>query len=297
MWLPGAPLKLQKITRFTSFQQIKHVALAVSAGLVWIAAPNLMAQSPTVVDSGMSASEGVHGAAPDRASGGEFDLAAVAHIPSGGLAFSSSLPDAPSTVKTAVSRPRMAPLFEKYIQPDQTAQPLGAGDKILFGLRQSPTLFVLATVTAAAGYEQVVNGSPNYGTDLGAYGQRVGAAALRNISQNIFSDSLLSTALHEDPRYYVLGKGHNPVVRAGYAISRVFVSKTDSGESTPNYALLGGYLGAAALTNAYYPPDNQGFTETMKSYGGSLGGAAASLVFREFLPDALHSVLRLRHQD
>jgi hypothetical protein len=186
--------------------------------------------------------------------------------------------------------PPVATLYDKYIEPGQTAQPLAASDKVLFGFHQLMSPYLLLTIAAAGGYEQAVNGSPNYGTNFGAYGQRVGAAAIRDASQTIFSDSIMATALHEDPRYYVMGNRRNVAVRAGYAVSRVFVTRSDDGGATPNYSLFSGYAGAAALENAYYPNDNHGFTETAKSFGGSIGGAALSNVVREFLPDILHAV-------
>lgn len=189
--------------------------------------------------------------------------------------------------RTSGNHPVVAPLYEKYIEPDETAQALSARDKFIFGFRQEVTFYFPLTLAAAAGYEQALNGSPNYGTNFRAYGQRVGAAAARNASQTIFEDSIMSPVLREDPRYYVLGEQHNAFARTAYAISRVLVTRTDSGHATPNFALFAGYAGAAGLTNAYYPPGNQAFSETAKSFGGSLGGAAISNVIREFLPGLL----------
>jgi len=186
--------------------------------------------------------------------------------------------------------PAIAPVYHKYIEPGQTAQPLDSADKVLFGAHQLMSPYLLLTIATAAGYEQAVNGSPNYGTDLGAYGQRVGAAAIRDASQDIFADSIMAAVLHEDPRYYVMGNRRNPAVRAAYAVSRVFVTRSDDGAATPNYSLLSGYAGAAALENAYYPSDNRGASETAKSFATSLGGAAFSNVVREFLPNILRSV-------
>jgi len=204
-----------------------------------------------------------------------------------------ALPDAPSAAassRTPPFRPApIAPIYHKYIEPGQTAQPLAAADKVLFGVHQLMSPYMLLTITTAAGYEEAVNGSPNFGTNIGAYGQRVGAAALRDASQDIFSDSIMAAVLHEDPRYYVMGKRHNPAVRAAYAVSRVFITHSDNGDTTPNYSLISGYAGAAALENAYYPDSNHGFSETAKSFGGSLGGAAISNAVREFLPDILHA--------
>jgi hypothetical protein len=202
---------------------------------------------------------------------------------------SASREASPSSAGAAIRVPLLAPLYHKYIEPGQTAQPLGAADKVLFGVHQLMSPYLLLTMAAAAGYEQAANGSPNYGTDAGAYGQRLGAAALRDASQDILSDSVMAAALHEDPRYYVMGKRRNPGVRAAYSVSRVFVTRSDAGAAVPNYSLFSGYAGAAALENAYYPADNRGFSETAKSFAGSLGGAAFSNVVREFLPDLLRA--------
>jgi hypothetical protein len=70
-------------------------------------------------------------------------------------------------------------------------------------------------------------------------------------------------------------------------VSRVFVTRSDDGDATPNYSLLSGYGGAAALENGYYPSVNRGARGTARSFATSLGGAALSNVIREFLPDIL----------
>jgi hypothetical protein len=54
----------------------------------------------------------------------------------------------------------------------------------------------------SAGYGQLTNSDPKYGTDEGAFGERLGAAFLRQASMRFFADSLLPTLDHEDPRYY-----------------------------------------------------------------------------------------------
>jgi hypothetical protein len=141
---------------------------------------------------------------------------------------------------------------------------------------------------ASAGYEQLVNGSPNYGTDRGAFGQRLGAAALRDASEGIFSDSVMSPILHEDPRYYRLGPSHNFFVRVIYSGTRPIIGRTDGGRTTPNIANLAGTLAGAALASAYYPPLNRGFTQTMETFGGSVGGSAVGDLASEFFADFLH---------
>ena len=154
-----------------------------------------------------------------------------------------------------------------------------------------PTAFLGEAVSG--GYSHLRNGSPNYGTNSTAYAQRFGAAVARGTSQKLFSDGATAAIFHEDPRYYVLGPGHSLVKRLSSAAIRPLISRTDGGRTTPNLALLTGYLGAAALTKVYYPQPNQGFSATLQTYGGSIGGAALGFVVAEFYPDAL-KVLHLK---
>jgi hypothetical protein len=143
---------------------------------------------------------------------------------------------------------------------------------------------------SSAGYEQLMNGSPNYGTDRGAFGQRLGAGALRDVSEDVFSDSVMAPLLHEDPRYYRLGPTHNFLVRLAYAGTRPIITRTDGGRTSPNLALLSGTLGGAALTNLYYPRFNRGPQQTMETFGSSIGGTALGDVVSEFCADVINFI-------
>jgi hypothetical protein len=193
---------------------------------------------------------------------------------SGASSNGASLPEASRTTK--------------YIEPGQSAPKLAAGDKVLLGLRDAVSPFSAVGWLASAGYEQLVNGSPNYGTDRGAFGQRLGAAAIRDISEGIFSDSVMSPLLREDPRYYRMGPSHNFFVRLVYSGTRPIITRTDGGSTTPNIAELAGNLAGAGLTNAYYPQLNRGGKQTLETFGGSLGGAAIGDVVSEFYGDFIH---------
>jgi hypothetical protein len=174
------------------------------------------------------------------------------------------------------------------IEPGQTVPVLTAHQKRILGLEQSFTVFSAVGWVASAGYGHLFNGSPNYGTDSGAFGMRLGATAVRATSQNIFSNAVFAPLFHEDPRYYKLGNGHNPIKRVAYAATRAMVTRRDDGTSSVNYSLLAGNLAGAVLTNAYYPQLNQGFGQTAKTFGTSVGGSAVGFVVSEFLYDALY---------
>jgi len=198
----------------------------------------------------------------------------------------------PYTRPDPASAKRVAPIYHRYIEPGEIAQKLTPGQQLVFGLAQTVSPYFLVQIAAAAGYEQAVNGAPNYGSNIRAYGQRVGAAAARNASQSFFSYSVMAPLLHEDARYYIMGNRRNAFIRATYAASRAFVTRdANDGHAIPNYAEISGYAEAAGLTNAYYPSVNRTFGRTASSFGVSLGGLALSNVVREFLPD----ILRVAH--
>jgi hypothetical protein len=219
-----------------------------------------------------------------------------------------SLPDPPrfSTSATSADDPRSSnelasfsyPLSTNYdislptrrdmtILPGETSHPLSAHGKVVLGLRESMSIFSILGWSTSSGYSHLVDGSPNYGTDKAAFGERLGATALRNVSESIFSVSLFAPLLHEDPRYFELGPGHNVAKRVVYAASRSLITRTDSGHSSVNFSLLAGNALGSALTNAYYPERNRGFGQTMQTFGTSVGGSAFGFAVTEFLNQAL----------
>jgi hypothetical protein len=184
-------------------------------------------------------------------------------------------------------RPKAATHMQMVIHSGEVAQPMPVRDKVLSGFASQASLFSATGWLAAAGWEQLTNGSPNYGTDSGAFGQRLGAAAIRNISQGVFSISLFAPLFHEDPRYYVMGTGHPFFKRLVYAGTRAIITRSDSGHTTPNFSLLAGDAAGSALTIPYYPAQNTSFKEVAETFGGSIGGSALGYVVDEFIVDAL----------
>lgn len=194
------------------------------------------------------------------------------------------LPDAPTPTA------RRAPWYAMTIAPDQAAPRLTLFDKALGGLRDSVYPPSPVAWIASASWSHLINSSPNYGTDKGAFGQRLGASAVRDISETVFNKSVFAPIFHEDPRYYQLGRGHGIIQRGVYAATRVFVTRSDDGRPTPNYSLLLGHASGAALTATYYPARNTGFGGVSRTFATSLGGSALGFVVDEFLDDGLRAV-------
>jgi hypothetical protein len=191
------------------------------------------------------------------------------------------------TPQAATTAGPVASIYKKYIPAGWSAQQITPQGKIILGMRDLYTPSNFAAKIVTAGYEQALNGQPNYGVDRGAFGERLGAAAIRETTQGLFTDSVFAPLLHEDPRYYVEGPQYSLFHRAMYAVTRPLITRTDSGHRTINGALLLGYAASSALTYSYYPQINQNFKDTASTFGGAIGGAALGFFVSEFSSQAL----------
>jgi hypothetical protein len=108
---------------------------------------------------------------------------------------------------------------------------------------------------------------------------------------------LLPSLLHEDTRYYPLGKGHPIIVRALYVISRQAVARTYGGRQTPNLAGLGGKVLTQVISRYYYPPGATSFGVLATKFGYSAMRDVAFQAIREFYPDiAAHYIRKHREK-
>lgn len=190
--------------------------------------------------------------------------------------------------------PAVAEPLAKYIQPNQKALPLTAKRKLALAGWEQLQPYAFGTQILAAGWQHLLNSDPKYGTDKAGFGEKLGAATLRQGTQAVLADGAFAAIFHEDPRYYRKGSGRflNRVV---YAVMRVIVTRTDSGRAAPNYAQLVGYAGASALTMTYYPAVSATWPKTFQGYGISLAASALGNNVHEFLPEAKYLWLRLSH--
>ncbi len=197
-------------------------------------------------------------------------------------------PSFPAPVAPAPVQPPEASPSRHDIDPGQASPVLTPHQKIVMGLRGSFSPFAATGWIFASGYEQLTNGAPNWGTDSGAYGQRLGDAALRGLTEDLLRGCVMMPLLREDPRYYRLGSSHKALARVLYAVTRPLITRTDSGREVPNFALLSGNLAGAALTNAYYPRSSRSAALTFATFGGGLAGAAIGNGIAEFLSPLLN---------
>jgi hypothetical protein len=138
-----------------------------------------------------------------------------------------------------------------------------------------------------------LNSDPELGQGAAGYGRYYWRGFADGVSGTYFTEAIVPALTHEDPRYYTMGSG-GFLRRTEYALSRTFLTKTDSGGTSFNWSEVGGNGLEAGLSNAYYPPQEQGLNQTLRNWGTQMESAALNNVAKEFWPDIRHKILRQR---
>ncbi len=209
-----------------------------------------------------------------------------------------TLPDAPpitqpGKVPVPATRPNTPAAIERrrwsgIVEPGETIPALDLKDKLLFPLHEELRPIALLPAVISGGYGILKDSDPRFGTNSEGFGERVGAAALRQGSIRFFSDGLLPALTHEDPRYYRRATG-SFTDRSIYAVTRVFLIQRDSGRRGFNFSDIVGRGMAAALTQTYYPEASIGKGVVIRTWGFSLTGLGGVNLFQEFWPDIKHA--------
>ena len=134
-----------------------------------------------------------------------------------------------------------------------------------------------------SGIGQWNNSNPSFGQGVAGYAKRFGTTYADFASENMLTEGVFPALLHQDPRYFRRGQG-SAKSRLGYAMSRLFITRGDSGRSQFNYSEVVGAASSVAISNAYYP-DGRTVGNNVGRYTEQLGFDAASNVLKEFWPN------------
>jgi len=188
---------------------------------------------------------------------------------------------------------RMFYVIPNYLTVDGASQapPVSWKEKFAISAKGSFDPYEFFIVGVVAGIRQAGNSSPGFGQGAEGYGKRYGAAFADQVDGNIMVGGVFPTILKTDPRYFRLGRGAF-AHRFGYAISRIFVTRRDSGSSTFNIPEFAGNATAIAISNAYYPASDRSFSSSLSDWGTQMGLDAFGNELKEFWPDVHHYLER-----
>ena len=136
---------------------------------------------------------------------------------------------------------------------------------------------------------QARNSDPSYGQGFRGYAKRYGTFYADTGISTLMTTSVFPTLLHQDPRYFQLGRG-GTWHRTLYSASRIFVARADNGDFQFNTSEIVGNAVAAGISNAYHPQNQRTFSNTLSVWGTDIMVNAVCNVAREFWPDLRHKL-------
>jgi hypothetical protein len=156
---------------------------------------------------------------------------------------------------------------------------------------------------------QAENSEPGFGQGWEGYGKRFGSALADGTIENFLTGAILPSILHQDPRFFQSSEG-GFARRTEYAVSRIFITRTDSGHSQFNYSeVVGSAMSAAISTYSYHPrsefvstptnphlfiPSDRTLKNTASVWGSQVGYDTITIVVKEFWPD-IHRKISKKH--
>lgn len=188
------------------------------------------------------------------------------------------------------------PNFQTVSDPNRKVAPLTPKQKFSLFVRETIDPFSFVSAAMGAGLSQAGDNTPKYGVGMVPYSERFAAAFADGGTQNFFGDFLLASVLREDPRYYRMGPSRSIPRRVIYSMTRLALTRRDSGKESFNFSGVGGMAMGIALSNAYYPSKSVSGSVTEARFITSITGAALGNLLPEFWPDVKKKLTRWRHK-
>jgi hypothetical protein len=161
--------------------------------------------------------------------------------------------------------------------------PISAHYKLEIALKDSFDYPLFAIGSLYAGVYMAEDSHPQFGQGVAGYMRRFGTSSADQVIGNMMTEGFMPILFREDPRYFRMSTG--PVgKRFRYAVSRIFLTRTDTGRSSFNFAEVVGNGVGSAIGLSYYSDDR-----SLRDYGENWATQCAtdafSQVLKEFWPD------------
>jgi len=205
----------------------------------------------------------------------------------------------PADTKSGTSNDRLFYTLPNFLTLENSGQvpPLTTKQKFGVVARGSFDYVEIPWYGFLAGISQAENSEPGYGQGAAGYGKRYGAAAADGTIENFMTGAILPSLLKEDPRFYQSSSG-GFLHRTGYAVSRIFVTRTDRGTEEFNYSeIFGSAISGGISTYSYHPHADKSLANTASVWGTQVGYDTITIVVKEFWPDIRRMISHNRQSE
>ena len=212
---------------------------------------------------------------------------AAANLPEG------ITPKAETPAASPAIQPRIQPKNDRlfFILPNYLSvenhvhvAPISTGTKFKLSEKTMTDPVTVSFLGVVALMGQAQNTNPSYGQGLQGYGKRYATVYTDTAIGTVMTTSVFPTLLRQDPRYFQLGSG-GAWHRTLYAVSRIFITRSDAGATQFNYSEIVGNAVAAGISNTYHPQDQRTFSNTLSIWGTDIMLNTLCNVAKEFWPD------------
>ena len=205
-------------------------------------------------------------------------------------------PGAPAAIPASQQQPkRILGMMPNYRAVSAGAIPPPPTAKQAFKLATQNSFdyssFIFVGVTSLLA--ETSDAHPKLGEGMAGFGRYYWRGFLDKTDGNYLVIFALPTVLHQDERYYAMGRG-GFLKRGIYAASRVLITPDYHGHNSFNASELLGRGIAQGISASYYPAGDRSIGALAVKFGWAVGRDALTNVFREFWPDIATHVLH-RH--
>jgi hypothetical protein len=187
----------------------------------------------------------------------------------------------------ATSKDRLFFALPNFLTVDANGKivPLTAGQKFKVVARGSFDPVQIVWYGALSGISQAENSEPGFGQGAEGYGKRYGAYAADGTIENFFVGAILPSVLHQDPRFFPKPEG-GFFSRTEYAVTRIVVTRGDSGHRQFNFSeIFGSAIASTISTYSYHPRADRNIGNTASVWASQVGYDTITIVVKEFWPD------------
>ena len=204
-------------------------------------------------------------------------------------------PNGPGPAFTKAAAPAPAPADDRIfgLMPNYTTveggsdvPPLTPSQKFKMQAQGVFDPYEFTIVGILAGVNQAENEDAAYGQGVAGYAKRYGSGFADQAIGNFMTGAIFPTLLHEDPRYFRLGRG-SVARRFTYALGRLLLTRSDAGPGHTqfNFSEFLGNGAAAGISNLYEVRQDRTFSNTATTWAEQISIDGLGFELKEFWPD------------
>ncbi len=184
-------------------------------------------------------------------------------------------------------RQRIFGIIPEFQAVNQTGEyaPLTPKQKFSLMWKSSTDPYIFTLDAFVAGIGQAKDSNPDFHQGAEGYFKRYAASYADTFDGNFWGNAVLTSVLHEDPRYFRKGEDFGATHRALYSAATAVWCRRDTGRWGPNYANVLGNIISGGISNLYYPASDRGIGKTFTGAVTVTAEGTIGSELEEFWPD------------